>query len=899
MKKILILIFLLPICQLDAQFDREFWFAVPAHVPLYTSVLNKPVILRLLTKDKAADIKISIPTNSSFKPISEHIDANSFKSIDLTSYLEILENREVNKVLKRGLLIESSENIIAYYDMVSSPADAEFYALKGKIALGTYFVIPGQKEYYNHNAYNPLPKNTVAIVATEDTTEVFITPSNDAVGHKSKTRFKIILNRGETYCIESSSQSSNLNLTGTLIESDKPIAVTMNDDLLSVSFCQDALGDQILPFSSLGTEYAIVPGKLNTEKVQIISTEDNNEILVNGVKIKTLKRNEFYYLALTENTFISSKFPIYVFHISGIGCEISATTILPFTCSGLNSISYEFNKVKYENNDLQFLLVVAKGSENEFYLNDTMKVSGKFTPFKSKSDILGGIIDVYNYPYNQTLKLSNKKSSFSVGFLVGGGDTPGAKYVYLNDIQQDDRISYSIVLPEINANRSDSVIAIPIKLETISSKYPVDLYDLNIVFEINEDIISVDSIHNGVFTTNQTGGKYLINCIFPYIKVNSAIKMIDTLFCTLIKKEESVNSYRVSECNLQNNPCNTVNSTEGIIAISCGDYSFTYDGFNDISNLKFDGVAKKINDFVRLTYGAMNKTGLVYFKHKISFNYSFTTNFRFRFLDGNNNNCKDNSDEGADGIVFIIANTENLLGYSGGAIGYEGIKNCFALEFDTFSNDSTQIENFNDPNGNHVAIQVQKDLEINPVHTLERTLALNRDILKLKTDGTVYFCRIEYQKFEKILRVFLDTNERFVNPIMELKDFNFSDILNLENNEKAYFGFTSATGCAYEIHDLLYWDFCSLKPGQIVNVEEQNQNIPIESVCCSRNINLAGLNIENSYHAELFDLFGRLVYSSILDGEQMTLPNSISIGTYFLRIYQNNNSSYLKIIISE
>jgi hypothetical protein len=60
----------------------------------------------------------------------------------------------------------------------------------------------------------------------------------------------------------------------------------------------------------------------------------------------------------------------------------------------------------------------------------------------------------------------------------------------------------------------------------------------------------------------------------------------------------------------------------------------------------------------------------------------------------------------ADGIAFVLQTVNNNVGGAGGGLGYVGIANSVAVEFDTFNNGPA----FGDPNGNHVAIDTGGNL---------------------------------------------------------------------------------------------------------------------------------------------------------------------------------------------
>ncbi len=257
--------------------------------------------------------------------------------------------------------------------------------------------------------------------------------------------------------------------------------------------------------------------------------------------------------------------------------------------------------------------------------------------------------------------------------------------------------------------------------------------------------------------------------------------------------------------------------------VECDDSEFSYINFRKAKNLNLVGDAFILDSVLRLTPSAENRAGAVWYIDPVKVANGFRTEFAFRIKNGrNSSNCNDNSLPGADGIAFVVQNSSPFaIGKTGGGIGYDGIANSVAVEFDTFSNDSTQIENFFDPNGNHVAVQSNGEFENSSKHTQATTIALNKDIIELENDK-IYFVAVEYVAEEKVLKVYLDTTNLFRNLVIRVENFDLSKLIKLESDLRAWVGFTSATGCAIEDHDILYWHFCPSVSDTLLSADEEN-----------------------------------------------------------------------------
>ncbi|MBK6823216.1 MAG: IgGFc-binding protein [Saprospiraceae bacterium] len=241
-------------------------------------------------------VTVTQPANPGFNPIVVSVAAGSSTTIDLTPWLGQIENAPPDKILNYGLMIKATNPVTIYYEVMSTQCacNPEIFALKGNNALGNDFFIPMQNFLDNAN-YNPTPYSSFDIVATEDGTRISIFPSNDVVGHQAKNPFVIFLNKGQTYSATAVSQSASKHLDGSRVSSDKPIAITIKDDLMfGAPFgggCADLGGDQLIPLTILGSEYIAVRGFLNApyDKVFILATQNNTVVNVNQNPVAVFK----------------------------------------------------------------------------------------------------------------------------------------------------------------------------------------------------------------------------------------------------------------------------------------------------------------------------------------------------------------------------------------------------------------------------------------------------------------------------------------------------------------------------------------------------------------------------------------------------------------------------------
>ena len=433
MKKLLVYIFLLVICQeCFSQTDTSFWFAAPDISS--ASNYDRPVILRLTSYSQSSIVVVSQPANAAFPVQTIFIPANTTQSLDLTAWINMIECGPGDVIQNKGLKIQSNNKISVYYEVNLGGPNQEFFVLKGNNALGTQFYISSQFVVSNSNAYTPLPLSSFNIVATEDNTAINITPRMGITGHLAGTPFLIVLNKGQTYAAIATSQTSTSHLHGSYVSSNKPIAITLADDLLGGA-CQDLIGDQTIPISGLGTEYIAIKGDLTNpgERVFVTATQNATTVKRNGIIVATINTGETADVFLNNNAeYIETTYPSYVYQLTGVSCELASSILPKLNCTGSSSVSF----VRTTSEIAKVLLLVKNGGQGNFLINN---VAGVIMP--SDFTVVAGTLGQWftakislsstSYPLNSVIKISNSSSLFQLGYLQA--TSFGAGYGYFSD----------------------------------------------------------------------------------------------------------------------------------------------------------------------------------------------------------------------------------------------------------------------------------------------------------------------------------------------------------------------------------------------------------------------------------------------------------------------------------
>ena len=149
MRLLYFLFFLFLTYDCNSQIDTEFWFVAPE---VNQDHGDRPIYLKFATYSNSSTIVVSQPANDNFQPIEFQMDANDSYVLDVTAFIDNIENKPSNTVLDYGIKIVSSSESMVYYEV--SPGcncNPDIFALKGKNALGDFLlrhtnllIIPGR-----------------------------------------------------------------------------------------------------------------------------------------------------------------------------------------------------------------------------------------------------------------------------------------------------------------------------------------------------------------------------------------------------------------------------------------------------------------------------------------------------------------------------------------------------------------------------------------------------------------------------------------------------------------------------------------------------------------------------------------------------------------------------------
>jgi gliding motility-associated-like protein len=409
---------------------KEFWFGF---MEGRNDNGNVHYIEITVTAREATNFQIFIGKSTTpLQSVPDFVGANS--SVQIKLPLNLAEATGSETIQEKGihLVAENPVNVYALNWDLNSADLAVIYPVQ---SLGDeYFTMCYTPFVHNRPAHGR--NSEFLVVASEDNTLVQITPSVVTDGGKAAgVSFSITLNKGEVYQVQSLNQR-NLpgqgDLTGSYIESDKPVAVYSGNFSTTVPAESgmsgyDHLFEQMPPLQTWGREYYAVPLLTRrADRYRVMASEDNTTVLIGNRAPVTLNRGIYYEFLLEGNqpSRIFADKPILVAQFSQ-----SNRTDQNFTGGDGDPFMIILSSVSQSKNDVTF---VAYNSSQirDYYVNvvvltsekDNIELDGNnvgyfFKPF-ANSDYSYAQLEIFSGTH--TLRNLNPERGF-LAYVYGYG----------------------------------------------------------------------------------------------------------------------------------------------------------------------------------------------------------------------------------------------------------------------------------------------------------------------------------------------------------------------------------------------------------------------------------------------------------------------------------------------
>ncbi len=220
--------------------------------------------------------------------------ANAVSVVDVPLTAEHLSSGVVEP---KGILITTQDSVDVHIGSFQNWTQ-DMSQILPVASLGTRYLVSATAGVPN---FNNLHHSEFLIVATEDGTEVAITPSVPTMdGRPANVPYTIQLQAGQSYQVKALSDSGDL--TGSLVQGTeasgpcRPFAVIGGATCGSVpagcAAC-DVVFDQLVPLETWGTKYFTVPVQgVTTAAYRILAQENNTVVTISGLGSVTLNAGQ-------------------------------------------------------------------------------------------------------------------------------------------------------------------------------------------------------------------------------------------------------------------------------------------------------------------------------------------------------------------------------------------------------------------------------------------------------------------------------------------------------------------------------------------------------------------------------------------------------------------------------
>lgn len=278
----------------------DFWIAFPVN---YFDFEGFPLTLSLfITADTPTTGSVNIPGLPAPNSFPFTVAPGTVVTVDIPVGAQLSGDSEAME--NKGIHVTAVDEVTVY-GYSRRPFTTDAYLALPTDSLGMEYIALS----YENNG------STLAIVATANATTVKIVPSATTATRSAGIEYTILLNQGQTYQLLNTAAA---DLSGTIITSDKPIAVFGSHRCANIptafGACDHVI-EQLPPTSGWGTNFATMPlaTRKNGDTFRFIASTNGTTVRVNDIALgTTLDRGQFHEKLITGPAHITSDKPILV-----------------------------------------------------------------------------------------------------------------------------------------------------------------------------------------------------------------------------------------------------------------------------------------------------------------------------------------------------------------------------------------------------------------------------------------------------------------------------------------------------------------------------------------------------------------------------------------------------------
>ncbi|HZV13577.1 MAG TPA: hypothetical protein VFA55_10210, partial [Candidatus Kapabacteria bacterium] len=291
---------------------KEFYGMIMANSGAGSGENTQPYFRVFLSCTVAANATVEMTDGSFSQNVT--IAPNVVSTVELPMSAEVTEGENETPELKAVHVVADTD--ISVYIIYHKIFSSDSYMALPVTSLGSEYTAVC---YPSCTTFGDNKGSEFGIVATEDSTEVTITPSSTTLAqHPVGVPFNVTLNKGETYLVYGDPNDDASDLTGSSIAATKPIAFLSGHDRTEIIHDQgqsrNCLVEQIPSNETLGTSFITVPYAGRPYPVddyfRVVAPIDSTSILINGVLTVTINAGQFYEYHTQNPTQIQTNNPV-------------------------------------------------------------------------------------------------------------------------------------------------------------------------------------------------------------------------------------------------------------------------------------------------------------------------------------------------------------------------------------------------------------------------------------------------------------------------------------------------------------------------------------------------------------------------------------------------------------
>jgi gliding motility-associated-like protein len=349
------------------------------------------------------------------------------------SIAEIQSNQLVES---KGVFIATEDTVAVFaFNYQSSSMDGTL--VLPVQSLGTDYSVAAWKSVTLDAAY----KSELLVVATEDGTQVEITPSvNTEAGNNAGAPFVIQLDAGQLYRVKG--QTSNDDLTGTRIKSTsasgacRPFAVFSGSECALVpsgcNYC-DHLVEQNLPITTWGNDFFVTPfDNMNGYTYRVLGSANGTTVSIDGGAVQTINAGQFleFNNQLSAHTVLASAPVAVIQYMQGFSCAGAGDPSMLILNSGHHVLkNITFSTVPSNIIENHYVnVVIESGDVSQLWLDGSLVPPAGFLPFPGTSSHVWASLDLT--PGSHTLSTTGHGFAAYVYGMSSSTGTGTESYTY-------------------------------------------------------------------------------------------------------------------------------------------------------------------------------------------------------------------------------------------------------------------------------------------------------------------------------------------------------------------------------------------------------------------------------------------------------------------------------------